>query len=72
VRLIAEKLNMGICSQERTQTLAWLMDSQPWQCPCAWCVKEFTSSWLRSPLQKWTMHFIDLTYPPAIFGSFQN
>jgi hypothetical protein len=25
--------------QERTWTLAWLVDFPPRQCPCAWCVK---------------------------------
>jgi hypothetical protein len=29
----------GICWEEKTQTLAWQVDSPPWQCPCAWCIK---------------------------------
>jgi hypothetical protein len=33
---------------------------------------DFASSWLRNPLQKWTILLIRLIYPPAIFGSFQN
>jgi hypothetical protein len=38
VRLRAE-INMGICSGEKAQTLAWQVDSPPWQNPCTWCVK---------------------------------
>jgi hypothetical protein len=30
---------MGICLVEKTQTLAWQLDSPPWQYLCAWCVK---------------------------------
>jgi hypothetical protein len=29
----------GICSERKTRTLAWQVDSLTWQCPCAWCVK---------------------------------
>jgi len=28
-----------ICSEEKTRTLAWWLDSPPWQCSCTWCVK---------------------------------
>jgi hypothetical protein len=39
VRLVAEELNMGICLEEKIQTLAWQVESPPWQRPCAWCIK---------------------------------
>jgi hypothetical protein len=29
----------GICSEEKIRTQASQVDSSPWQCPCAWCVK---------------------------------
>jgi hypothetical protein len=29
--------------------------------PDKWCVNEFASSWLKNPLQKWTIHLTRLT-----------
>jgi hypothetical protein len=39
VRVIAEEWNIGICLEEKTQTLAWQVGSPPWQCPYSWYAK---------------------------------
>jgi hypothetical protein len=39
VRLTAEELNTGLCSEEGTRTLDWQVDSPLRQCPCAWYIK---------------------------------
>jgi hypothetical protein len=40
VRLKVEELHVGIYSEEKkTGTLAWQVDSPPWQRSCAWCVE---------------------------------
>jgi hypothetical protein len=63
----AEKVT-GISSEEKTRTLAWQVDSPPWQCSA----HDALSSWQRNPLQKGTIHLIRLTQSPVIFGSFEN
>jgi hypothetical protein len=38
VKSIAEELIVVICWEETTRTLAWQVDSPPWQCSYTWCV----------------------------------
>jgi hypothetical protein len=40
--------------------------------PLRMMCQKFASSWLRNPLQKWTIHLVHLNKPPAMFSSFQN
>jgi hypothetical protein len=61
-RELAE-LNVGISSEGRARILEWKVGSTAWHCPCAWCVKDFESSWLTNPLRKWAIHLIHLIRP---------
>jgi hypothetical protein len=50
VRLMAEE-GCGNLFGGKPRTLAWQVEFVPWQCPCAWYVKNSPSSWLRNQLK---------------------